>query len=56
MLCPAIYNQINRMIISVQKMMDNTVAVDDFLDLLLNDLGFGEERDGELENNSQDFQ
>merc|ERR1712150_187073 len=38
------------------KMMDNTVVVDDFLSLLLNDLGFGEERDGELENNSQDFQ
>ena len=35
-------------------MMDNTVAVEDFLNLLLNDLGFGE--DGELDsNNSQDF-
>ena len=51
----AIYNQINQVIIFVQKMMDNTVAVDDFLDLLLNDLGFGEERDGELDPTSQDL-
>ena len=36
-------------------MMDNTVAVDDFLNLLLNDLGFGEEKDGELDSNSQDL-
>ena len=43
------------MIIFVQKMMDNTVALDDFLDLLLNDLGFGEESDGELDNTSPDL-
>ena len=36
-------------------MMDNTVAVEDFLDLLLNDLGFGEEKDAELDSNSQDL-
>ena len=36
--------------------MDNTVAVEDFLNLLLNDLGFGEDGGGELDNNnSQEF-
>ena len=47
-LCSTIYNQINPVIIFIQKMMDNTVDVDDFLNLLLSDLGFGEEREGEL--------
>ena len=43
------------MILFVQKMMDNTVDVEDFLNVLLSDLGFAEEREGELDNNSQDY-
>ena len=54
-LCLAIHNQINPWYFFVQKMMDNTVDVEDFLNVLLSDLGFAEEREGELDNNSQDF-
>ena len=45
----------NPVMIFLQRMMENTVNVDDFLNLLLSDLGFGEEREGELDSNSHDY-